>query len=94
VFRLGGSDALMPTRGASYVLDYTVSKYSWTSESIPAKMRFAIQRGCRILAQVAAQFVGAANRSQYENAWLEPMGPHGASELLRLMDGKARNSQR
>ncbi|MEN9720616.1 MAG: hypothetical protein RIT13_1321, partial [Pseudomonadota bacterium] len=26
-------------------------------------MRFAIQRGCRILAQVAAQFVGAANRS-------------------------------
>ena len=57
-------------------------------------MRFAIQRGCRILAQVAAQFVGAANRSQNEIARLEPMGPHGASEFLRLMDGKARNSQR
>jgi len=56
-------------------------------------MRFAIQRGCRILAQVAAQFVGAANRSQNEIARLEPMGPHGASEFLRLMDGEARNSQ-
>jgi hypothetical protein len=66
-----------------------VSKYSWTSESIPAKMGFAIQRGCRILAQVAVQFVGAANRSQNEIAWLEPMGTHGAYELLCLMDVEA-----
>ena len=66
-----------------------VSKYSWTSESIPAKLVFAIQRGCRILAQVAAQFVGAANRSQNEIAWLEPMGTHGAYELLCLIDVEA-----